>query len=463
MLYLSRGAMNIEINAWVKREFESLKLKSKRLTLRFLITMSLLFEHPDKSIWLAAGSRANAKAIYRLLGNENLDWDSILSSHWDAVEQRFEGGVLLAVQDTMSVNYDTHKKTEGLGYCCEQALGINVHSCLLVTPDGIPIGLAAQSYITRDEPSSNELTDAQKRQRPIEEKESYRWLETMTEVAKNAPTNAQLIHITDREGDIYELFAHAEKTGEKFIIRAIYDRIDTGGTHIIGSLRKSTPIGYIKATIPANPEKRTKERDAILSVQIITTDMKKPQIRKKDGNLASSLHLTMIRVRETNPPKGVEPVEWLLTTNLSTKTTQDVMVVVGYYRLRWKIERFHFVLKSGCKIEGIQQRSVDRIEKMLLLYSIISIQIMMLTFMSRAYPDMSCDLIFCESEWKTLYRAANKTNQDPDKPYSLADAIKYVAKLGGFVGAKSDGPPGLKVIWIGLMNFYLLMAYREYI
>ena len=100
---------------------------------------------------------------------------------------------------------------------------------------------------------------------------------------------------------------------------------------------------------------------------------------------------------------------------------------------------------------------------MLLLYSIISIQIMMLTFMSRAYPEMSCDLIFSESEWKTLFRAANQTRQDPAQPYSLADAVIYVAKLGGFVGAKCDGPPGLKVIWIGLMNLFLLNAYREFL
>ena len=424
--------------------------------------MSQLFEHPDKSIWLASGSRTNAKAIYRMLANEKLDRESILSSHRDAAEQRFEGGVLLAVQDTMSVNYNTHKKTEGLGYCCEQSLGINVHSCLLVTPDGIPIGLAAQSYITRDKPSS-ELTHEQKRQRPIDEKESYRWLETMTEAAKNAPSNAQLVHVADREGDIYELFALAEATGEKFVIRVIHDRLGTDDGRILGSLRASKPIGYIKATIPANPAKRIKEREALLCVQLQTVDVKKPKIRNNDKTLASSLRLTMIRVWETNAIKGVEPVEWLLATNLPTKTTQDVMTVVGYYKLRWRIERFHYVLKSGCNIEDIQQRSVDRIEIMLLLYSIISIQIMMLTYMSRAYPQMSCDLIFSESEWKTLYRAANKTRQEPLQPYSLADAAIYVAKLGGFAGAKSDGPPGLKVIWIGMMNLYLLNAYRGFL
>ena len=397
---MGQGAMNAEINEWATREFASLKLRDKRLEKRLKITMS--------------------------------------------------------------VDYNSHKKTKGLGYCCGQTLGINVHSCLYVMPEGVPISLAAQSYITREEPSS-ELSAAQKRQRPIEEKESYRWLKTMAETASNAPANATLVHIADREGDIYELFALAQATGEKFVIRVVHDRLDTDGKRIISSLRTSEPIGYIKATIPADHSKRLKEREALLSVQIRTVDMKKPQNRENDEKLASSLHLTVIRVFEANPPPGVKPIEWLLTTNLSTNTTKDVMEVVGYYKLRWKIERFHFVLKSGCDIEGIQQRSVDGIEMMILLYSFISIQIMMLTFMSRAYPEMSCNLIFSESEWKTLFRAANKTRQAPDQAYSLADAVKYVATLGGFVGAPSDGPPGLKVIWIGIMNLYLLNAYREFI
>ena len=456
--------MSSVVNEWVKREFESLKFKSKRLVERFLVTMTMLFEHPDKSIWLAAGSRSNAKAIYRMLANDNLARENILSAHHDAVETRFESGVLLAVQDTMSANYGTHEKTEGLGYCCDQTLGINVHSCLFVTPEGIPIGLAAQSYITRDRESTEEaLTHDQKRRRPIEEKESYRWLETMDEASVNAPPNAQLIHIADREGDIYELYALAQETKEKFVIRATYSRLDVDGSHTIKSLRTSEPIGRIKTTIPANPAKGTKEREALLSIQVRTFDIKKPSYRNKDLNLAGSLSLTMIRVWELHPPDGAEPLEWLLMTNLPIDTVQDVMKVVNYYKQRWKIERFHYVLKSGCNIEGIQQRSVRGIELMILFYSFISIQIMMLTFLSRSYPDMSCDLVFSETEWKTLFRAANKTRQAPDQPYSMADAVKFVARLGGFDGAPSDGPPGLKVIWIGIMSLFILCAYREFV
>ena len=156
----------------------------------------------------------------------------------------------------------------------------------------------------------------------------------------------------------------------------------------------------------------------------------------------------MVNVAEDDPPDGVDPIEWMLTTNLELNSCEDALLVVDYYRQRWKIERFHFVLKSGCRIEGLQQHSVDRLEMMVLLYSLISVHIMLLTYLSRLYPDLSCELLFSQSEWKLLYRAAKRTSVAPEKAFSMADAIRFVAALGGFVGAPIDGLPGLKVVWL---------------
>ena len=125
----------------------------------------------------------------------------------------------------MAANYNGHTKTAGLGYNCEQSLGINVHSCLLLTPCGISLGLLAQSAITRKERNSAGKSHHEKRNRPIEEKESYRWLETIQTAARNAPAQSTLVHIADREGDIYELFALAHKMDEKFVIRAVHNRL----------------------------------------------------------------------------------------------------------------------------------------------------------------------------------------------------------------------------------------------
>ena len=456
--------MNREIKGWVANEFKTLSFNSERLESRFQMAMSDLSDQPDKSIWLASGSRANAKAVYRMLSNEKVNAESILAAHRDAISERcVESPILLAVQDTMAVNYNTHTKTKGLGYNCEQSLGINAHNCILLTPCGIPLGLLAQSVNTREENNSAGKTHQEKRDRPIEEKESYRWLETMRTAAQNAPAQASLIHIADREGDIYELYALAQRMEEKFVIRAVHNRLTTEKMPAIQTLRESDPVGRTTVTIPANHKNKTKERDVLMTVQYQCVDILKPQIRKKADDLEPSLRLTLIRLAEEYPYEVAEPIEWLLITNLEVNSAEDAVRIAGYYKQRWKIERFHFVLKSGCKIENIQQRSVDGIALMILMYSIIAIHIMQLTFLARNAPEMPCDIILDESEWKTLYCAANRSRSVPIHPPSLEEAVRLIAKLGGHVGAKSDGLPGLKVIWIGLNKLFVLVAYRDFL
>jgi hypothetical protein len=426
------------------------------------MAMSDLAEQPDKSVWLASGSRANAKAVYRMLKNERFEKESVLSAHRDAVSARSESRVLLAVQDTMSVNYNTHTETEGLGYNCDKTLGVNVHSCLLLTTDGIPLGLLDQSVFTRAI-RADYTPREQKRARPIEEKESYRWLETMHTATENAPKQAEIVHIADREADIYELYALAEQIKDKFVIRAVHNRLTVDKTNVIDELKACEASGAVYVVIPENRSKKTKEREALMTVQFKKVSVQKPAIRRNDSSVEPSLDLTLIRLYEENPSVGLEPVEWILITNLEVKDSGDALRAVEYYKQRWKIERFHFVLKSGCEIEKIQQRSVNGIELMLLMYSIISIHIMQLTFLSRSSPETSCEIIFSEPEWKTLYRAANRTTFEPENPPNIAQAVRLVAKLGGHVGAKSDGEPGLKVIWLGLNKLFVLVTYRDFL
>jgi hypothetical protein len=396
-----------------------------------------------------------------MIGNEEFTKENILAAHQTATNNRNQDNILLAIQDTTAVNYDTHKKMAGLGYNCEKSLGINVHSCLLVTPSGIPIGLIDQNTTTR-ETNSDPRSPHQKNKRKIQDKESNRWLKTMQTAQTNAPKNTQLIHIADREGDIYQWYNLALSSNQRFVIRAKHDRLTPQGTHIWEEVVRSKPHGQLKLFVPQNPKTQTKEREATLTLRYITTQIQCPQNRT-DPELAPALTINLVNVAEEDPPEGVESIEWMIATNLELHSCGDALLVVDYYRQRWKIERFHFVLKSGCRIEELQQHSVDRIELMVLLYSLISMHIMMLTYLSRLYADRSCELLFCESEWKTLYRAAKRTSTAPEVAFSMADAIRYVAVLGGFVGAKSDGLPGLKVVWLGLSKLFVLHAFREFI
>jgi len=173
----------------MREEFAGLDFNSKRLEQRFVRTMETLARQPNKSIWLSSENRAEAKAIYRMLGNEALDREEILRTHREATVKRMvqHGGTILAVQDTSSLNYNTQTKMEGIGYVCEQTLGVNIHSCLAVTTDGLVLGVLAQSSYNREKPNDNTRTHDSKKVRLLEEKESYRWVQTLGESTETLP------------------------------------------------------------------------------------------------------------------------------------------------------------------------------------------------------------------------------------------------------------------------------------
>ena len=447
---------NFEISA----EFAGINFGSKRLEERFVKTMENLSKEPDKSIWLASGNRSEAKAAYRMLSNEKLNDEEILRQTVESTNRRItESGckVILAIQDTMLVPYDGHEKTAGMGWISDKTLGINVHSCIAVTPEGLTLGLLSQKSWTRAIRSDTSAGKDKKRERPIEEKESYRWLETMENSSKKVSSSVKLIHICDRDGDMYELFEKAEKTGQSFVIRIVQNRVTVEGTKISDEVKKSNPIGNMEVKIPRSSHKNQPEREATLSIRAKTFEVKKPYSRRNDKHLNESVRMSVIYISEDTPSDGIEPIEWLLATNENIIAPEDAIKIAEYYVQRWKIERFHYIMKSGCQIEKIQQRSVDKIITVLLMYSIISIKILNMTYLARISPELPCNIIFGEDEWKILYCTANKTQIPPSEPYTIAEAVIYLAKLAGWGGAKSDGVPGLKVIWLGFskLNFLL--------
>jgi hypothetical protein len=259
---------------------------------------------------------------------------------------------------------------------------------------------------------------------------------------------------------MYELFEKAEKTNQSFVIRIVQNRMTVDGTKMLDEVKKSSPIGSMEVKIPRNTHKNQREREATLSIRAKTFEVKKPYHRRNDKHLSGSVKMSVVYVSEDTPSDGIEPIEWLLATNENVTTREEAIKIAEYYVQRWKIERFHYVMKSGCQIEKIQQRSVDKIITVLLMYSIISIKILNMTYLARISPELPCSIIFGEDEWKILYCTANKTQIPPSEPYTIIEAVVYVAKLAGWGGAKSDGIPGLKVIWLGLSTLnFLLDAY----
>jgi hypothetical protein len=443
-------------------EFGDVDFNEKRLEKRFRKTMETLAKDPQKSIYGSCATRAESKAIYNLLGNDKFDKDEIIKAHRMATIRRMSGQpVILAVQDTTSVNYDTQQEMEGNGYISDKTMGVNIHSCLAVTPEGLVLGVLDQMGFNREERKNTSLTREQQKNRPIEEKERNRWLTTMGNADGDLPAAIKVLHVCDREGDMYELFDKAIQSGRYFLIRISENRMTVENVKILDTIKETACKGRMNVLIPRDSRQKVKERETVLQIRYAQYEIKRPQIKNKNKALLPSLAVNVIYVKEEQPPQGIEAIQWFLMTNEEVASDESAYEKVAYYIQRWKIERFHHVLKSGCKIEKLQERSMERMKALIVMYSVIAVYILNLTYIARINPDLPCDLLFEESEWKILYCAANRTKKVPARPYTIKQAVDYIGSLGGPKRVPSDGPPGVKTIWTGLQKLYTLLDYRE--
>ena len=433
-----------------KEDFSTVDFGDKRLNKRLQESLENLTKNAGKSILGAEKNRSGAKAFYRMLSNDKFDMSQMETASRAATISRMEGTVLL-IEDTTDINLNGHKKTEGLGYSSEHVRGIKVHSCIAVTPEGLPLGLVGQYYETRPE-AKNAMSKKEKASRPIAEKESYRWVKMLDESTLYIPEEVRVVTICDREGDFYELYAQAQEIGEDFVIRVTHDRVTETSEKALSQIRRTKACGNVTVNIPRNARTNVPARQAKMEVAYCTVSIRKPA-SVTDASLPGSLVLNIVRITETDA-EGREPIEWILATSLPLDSAEDAMRIVEYYVQRWKIERFHFVLKSGCNAEKIQQRTYEKIKPVLLIYSVIAMFIMTVTYIGRVLPETTCDMFFDTDEWQILYRIIHKTKIPPSKPYSMADAVEYLGQLGSYRRAPSDGPPGLKSIWAGLIKLY---------
>jgi len=436
---------------------------SAKLKKRLIKVLDVLTQHPLSSILSATGSRSQAKAAYRMLANDGFNIDEINKAYANATVERIaEHETVLLIQDTTTNNLNGHKKTKGLGYCDEFNMGALIHTCMAITPAGIPLGILAQKIDTRPERKDTSVSKDVKKKRPIEEKESYRWIETLNEVNSLIPSTVNAINICDREGDFYEFYASAVASDYKVLVRLVHNRNIQDHQKSLDYIKTISPCGTIDTIIPRDTRRGIKSRKVTLEISFTSITFKKPD-KRSEVHLPSEITATAIHVKEQEPPKGIEAIEWFLLTTESVNTFDDAVRIIQYYVQRWKIERFHYVLKEGCQVEKVQERTFERQSSMIFLCSMIAVYIMALTYMSRIVPDTDCSVMFEDEEWKVLYSAANKTKETPEKSYTLKEAVQYLAKLGRSAGAPSDGEPGVKVIWRGLEVLWTLVEYRDYI
>jgi len=451
-------------------DYGKAKFGDERLSKRMVLLLEQLSGKPSQSISAACQDPYQAKAAYRFVGNDEVTTEAITEITRNITLKNINDvkpSVLLIPQDTSCLNYTNLKATDGLGNIgsSNKAFGIEVHSAIAISEEGEIFGLLSQKLWTRL-PETYGKSDTTRHKLPIEEKESYKWLETLEKASASFPEGTKAIHICDREGDIYEFFCKAEKDGVKYLCRRFQNRsvVDqTERTKLDDFVNALPKAGSINVNVPRDSHTNRKARNTEIEIKFGKCKIAKASKLKGNKGLPDYVEVYVVSAVEVDPPQGQEKIFWQLITNVPTASLEDAVTRIQWYTQRWKIETFHRTLKSGCKVEELQFETAEKLMKLVAIYSIIALEIMLLSYVARARPNESCEMCFPEDEWKVLYRVANKTKELPEKAPTIYEAVVMIAKLGGFLARKSDGFPGVTVMWRGLTSFYTILDAAQFL
>lgn len=372
---------------WAEQEWGSATLGDARLVHRLVTLGRDRYARPQASIPQTCGSRAKTKAAYRFFDNERATLHNLLAPHIESTTRRIAGEkIVLAIQDTTNINYSTHPATENLGpigSSPEGIIGLILHGTLTVNTEGTPLGLIdAQCWARNPEEYGKK---AKRHSLPIEEKESYKWLKSFQAATKTAAScpGTTIVSVGDREADIYELFALADKTPKApyLLVRARHDRkLAQEQGQLLEHLNRCPEAGIQEILVPRRGNRPA--RTARLSIRYSKVTLAQP--KRNIG--ASTLSIWAIVAEEQQVPEGVEPLKWVLLTTAPTISFEDASERLAWYTQRWTIEVFHRTLKSGCKIENRQLGSASRLEACLAIDLVVAWRIHHLTKLGRELP-----------------------------------------------------------------------------
>lgn len=453
---------NADKNKWLEDELSRSGLRDGRLRKRFKNLLEQLWDGLGQTIPFACQDWANTKAAYRFLSNDRVKEDQILAGHFQSTKDRVHAtpdDKILILQDTTEFSYHRDDQ-EAIGSTRivptgkdlfgkpiqHKKCGILMHSSLAVTTKGLPLGLTAIKFWTRKQfKGTNALKSHINPTRiPIEQKESYRWLENLKQSTELLQTPFRCVHIGDRESDIYELFCIAKELNTHFLVRTCVDRlIEDGRRTIADEMSIIEPKGTHKIEIQ-DADGNKIEIELEIRYQLINVLPPIGKQKKYPG-----LRLTIIHAEEKDTPLNREKIVWKLATNLPVNSTLEAIEKLDWYALRWRIETFHKILKSGCKAESSKLRTAQRITNLIAIFCILSWRIFWMTMISRHSPNASPELAFTNEEINLLDRLVKKKPNEENMNKNLSYYINKVARLGGYLARKSDPPPGNTVMWRG--------------
>lgn len=455
---------------WLEAELSGSEFKDKRLGDRFKKIVKALASGSGQSIPEVCEDWALTKSVYRFLSNERVEEAEILAGHFQKTQERMLecDGPILMLHDTTEFSY-SREHPERVGYTRKlptservraafgeqvKACGILMHASLAITPEGLPLGLSSIRFWTRQVFKNTELMKRKinPTRVPIEEKESIKWIENLrvsTNLLQDCPS--KLIHVGDRESDIYEFFCECEQLGSHFLIRSCVNRLANEATLAEEIVTNEKSFSHRIHFVDRNGD----EQEADLQVKVTPVELHPPI--GKQAKYPESLKVTMVSAIEQEKPEGRERIRWTLVTNLPVKTQEDALTVLDWYKQRWKIEMYFKILKSGFKAEESKLRTAERLSRLISIFCILAWRIQWITMLNRESPGLPTEIAFDSIEIRLLTRRSKSESA----PSTLGQCIVLLAKIGGYLARKSDPPPGSTVIWRGLNKLYELRAGYE--
>lgn len=432
------GALSISDSSnegWAEKEFGNAPVGDGRLSKRLVKVGLDSYENPEQTYNGAAkGDKAKSKSYYRMMQQPEdspLTVKNILYPHRIQTIRRMKNEkVVLCINDQTKLNYNNLDQCEGLGTIGSnqtgaKSRGLVLHSTFVVNTDGLPLGILRGEVIA-PQPKKDKRPAVKI---PIEEKKSFYWLKSMRDCqqVKEQMPHTSVINVIDREGDFFELFDDQRNKCPNIdlLVRAKHNRMTAEKVKMFEHVRSSPIKETLTIKVPRKSTRRKKsrqkayqgrkERIANVEMRYIKIDLKAPShcIGKKN------ISLWLVHIREDNPPDGIDPIEWFLLTTIDIKSTKDALNCIKWYSSRWRIEDYHRVLKSGCNVEKLANKTATRLKRAIAIKMVVAWKIMLMTLLGRTAPNLPANVIFSDLEIKVLNMfAQKKTNSSDQHCYS---------------------------------------------
>jgi len=459
---------------WAENEFGGAPLGDKRLSRRLVDSARRQAEEPMRAFTAVAENDWPAvKGYYRLIDqpeDSEVTPENILAPHRERTRRRMQAqSTVLCIADGTDVNFTTRPQTRGLGVIGgnqtgAQSFGLHLHSTLAVNAEGLPLGVLRTRF---DAPEPKGKASG------AGEKKSFRWIETLRDCAALAKTlpQTQVVHVVDREADFYELFAEQQRTpAVDLVVRANYNRrLPENQGRLHDAVRATQPCGHVEIDVTrqsarAKSSKRQARIGRAPRAAELTLRYRRVEIARdpsvREDNL-DKLPVTVVHAVENAPPSGEKPIEWFVLTTLAVDSAEKAAEILRFYNLRWRIEDWHRVLKSGCSIDELGHNSAERLERAIAMRMVIAWRVMLMTLLGREVPELPAELLFSNAELRVLGDYAQTRRRPRPRPTQLGQAVLLVATLGGYLNRNNDPPPGHELMWHGYTKLTAMaMAYE---